>query len=58
MKSKNTHTDEEIAIAEYAASIIEYATQAIIGDRQEITEEEMKVVVYMVAQILTDKARD
>ena len=58
MKSKNTHTDEEIAKAEYAASIIEYATQAIIGDRQEITEEEMKAVVYMVAQILTDKARD
>ena len=51
MKSKNTHTDEEIVVAEYA-------TQAIIGDRQEITEDEMKAVVYMVAQILTDKARD
>ena len=36
------------------ADIVEHATTTIIGDRQEITNDEMRQVVWLVAEIMTD----
>ncbi len=40
-------TDQEIKI------IVEEVTQSVIGDRQEMTEDEAKRIVWLVAEILT-----
>ena len=36
------------------ADIVEHATRAVIGDRQELTEAEAKRIAWLVAEILTD----
>ena len=36
------------------ADIVEHATRAAIGDRQELTEAEAKRITWLVAEILTD----
>ena len=40
-------TDNEMA------NIVELATQQIVGDRQELTEDECKRITWLVAEMLT-----
>lgn len=36
------------------ADIVEHATTTIVGDKQELTVDEMKRITWLVAEIMTD----
>ncbi len=43
---------------EQYADLVEHATNTIIGDNQEISEDEMKRVVWLIAQIMTNSEEE